>query len=378
MHVLLITTAYKNKFNPVNSLFYFDQAKALLSNGCKVGVICPMPITIPNILKSKRFNFSDEFYNDSGIPTYVKPFISYPKLKKRTARVRLEKGKQLFKKYIEENGTPDIIHVHTFLAGEIAIWIKETYKISYIVTEHSSGFVRNNYNKNAIDLAEEVYSKSQHNVAVSEPFCALLTDKFRKQFTYIPNVVDTHFFKPQLKKAENKIFTFLNIANLDKNKNQIGLIKAFKKTFFGQENYHLRIVGDGPEFKKLSAFINNEELNSQVHLLGRQKRDQVKLEIQRSDCFVLSSFHETFGVVLIEAMSCGVPVISSKSGGPESIITDSKLGVLCDLENLEHELLKITNAEFDSSYIRKYVIDNFSEDVISSRLISIFKESKNS
>ena len=112
--------------------------------------------------------------------------------------------------------------------------------------------------------------------------------------------------------------------------------------------------------------------------MGRQKRDQVKLEIQRSDCFVLSSFHETFGVVLIEAMSCGVPVISSKSGGPESIITDSKLGVLCDLENLEHELLKITNAEFDSSYIRKYVIDNFSEDVISSRLISIFKESKNS
>ena len=83
MHVLLLTTAYKNKFNHVNSLFFYDQAKALLNNGCKVGVISPIPITFNTILKSKRFVFSDEFYDDDKIKTYVRPFLSIPKLKKR-------------------------------------------------------------------------------------------------------------------------------------------------------------------------------------------------------------------------------------------------------------------------------------------------------
>ena len=53
MHVLLLTSAYKNKFNPINALFFYDQARALLNNRFKVGVICPMPITFVNILKSK-------------------------------------------------------------------------------------------------------------------------------------------------------------------------------------------------------------------------------------------------------------------------------------------------------------------------------------
>ena len=55
MHVLLLTTAYKNKFTPVNSLFFYDQAKALSNYGFKVGVICSMPITFSNILRSKKF-----------------------------------------------------------------------------------------------------------------------------------------------------------------------------------------------------------------------------------------------------------------------------------------------------------------------------------
>ena len=372
MHVLLLTSAYKNKFNPINALFFYDQARALLNNGFKVGVICPMPITFVNILKSKRFIFSDEFYDDDRIITYVKPFLSIPKQKKRTANIRLNEGKRLFKKYIKENGMPDIIHVHTFLAGEIALWIKDKYKIPFVVTEHSTGFARGIYNKRQLRTAKKVYTNSECNIAVSEPFCSLLKDKTLHNFKYIPNVVDTDFFTPLVKKSNTKKFTFLNVAHLDIKKNQLGLIKAFKKSFFGQNSFQLKIVGDGSELKNLSDFIRNEKLDQQVHLLGKKNRNEVKFEMQQADCFVLSSYHETFGVVLIEAMSCGLPVLSTKSGGPESIIKSSKLGKLCDLKDLDIEMLKIVKSNYNSDYIRKYVVNNFSEIPFSQSLSKIY------
>ena len=85
-----------------------------------------------------------------------------------------------------------------------------------------------------------------------------------------------------------------------------------------------------------------------MHLLGKKNRNEVKFEMQQADCFVLSSYHETFGVVLIEAMSCGLPVLSTKSGGPESIIKSSKLGKLCDLKDLDIEMLKIVKSNYNS------------------------------
>ena len=82
------------------------------------------------------------------------------------------------------------------------------------------------------------------------------------------------------------------------------------------------------------------------------------------DCFVLSSKIETFGVVLIEVMSCGLSVLS-QSGGPESIITNDDTWYIVSNEELE-TLKDITKKKFDSKLLRKYVIDHFSEDFINS------------
>ena len=73
-------------------------------------------------------------------------------------------------------------------------------------------------------------------------------------------------------------------------------------------------------------------------------------------------------------MSCGLPVLSTKSGGPESIIKNSKLGTLCDLKDLDKEMLKIVKSNYNSDYIRKYVVENFSEKIISKKLQSIYSE----
>lgn len=374
MHVLLLTSSYKSDFNQLSALFFRDQAMALKNNGCQVGVICPLPISFKSIWQKKSILFRDEFYNDYGINTYVRKFPSFPKMVSLRQALCFRVGKQLFKHYIEKNGIPDIIHVHTFWPGKLAIWIKENYDIPYVVTEHSSGFVRDLYSQKILDIAAKAYINSKHNFAVSKSLCKLLKNKFNTSFEFVPNVVDTTFFR-QTDNAKNKTeFVFLNIAHLNKNKNQSGLIQAFSKQFKGNLKYKLEIVGGGEEFTNLSNLINELGVENQVRMLGRKSREEVRAIIQRSDCFVLSSLHETFGVVLIEAMSCGLPVLSTKSGGPESIITSDQLGVLCELGDLEKGLKTISKRCFDASLIRNYAVSHFSEKVIAKVLIQNYNE----
>jgi glycosyltransferase involved in cell wall biosynthesis len=99
-------------------------------------------------------------------------------------------------------------------------------------------------------------------------------------------------------------------------------------------------------------------------------------QLQHSDAFVLSSNYETFGVVLVEAMSCGLPVVSTKCGGPESIIVNENLGLLVEptAKALAEGMQKMVQTHYDNTVIRNFAIENFSEKVISEKLIDIYKK----
>ena len=107
-------------------------------------------------------------------------------------------------------------------------------------------------------------------------------------------------------------------------------------------------------------------------LFGRASREEVLALMQKSNCFVLPSHYETFGVVLIEAMACGLPVLSTKSGGPESIITSNEYGFLCEENELSDMLEQMVVKDFDSVEIRKYVQNSFSENAFITCLHKIY------
>ena len=173
-------------------------------------------------------------------------------------------------------------------------------------------------------------------------------------------------------------FNFINIAFYRKNKNQNILIKAFSKSFRNKENIKLTIVGSGPEYDNLNELILNLGMQKQIILYGEANREEVRELLQTSDAFILSSEYETFGVVVIEAMACGLPVISTKCGGPESIIQDDKVGILTEIneDSLSSALTFMYNniENYDSKYIRKYVEDNFSEEAVYLQIQNIYKD----
>ena len=380
MHILIIPSWYPTQNNQLSGIFFKEQAEALAKKEC-IDVGC---ISLNE--SSPRYMFIDKKklvdYYEQDINSVKTIGILYPipnRFKSLRTFIRKIIFKILFRRYIKKYGKPDILHLHHFAYGDLVQWVVKTYNIPYIVTEHASGFSRNIYNDKELFYAKNIFLESKANLCVSNELKQLLESKFCINFEYLPNSVDTDFFKMGNrvdKRGKQEKLNFINIAFMNKNKNQKLLIEAFAKAFECHKNVYLTIVGNGIEYESLDALIEKFNMQNQIKLYGVANRKEVLELLQSSDAFVLSSKHETFGVVLIEAMSCGLPVISTKSGGPESIIVDDKIGILVDnnIDSLVSGLVKTYDTDYNNVYIRNYVIQEFSSETISKKLIEIYEE----
>lgn len=375
MHILLIPSWYISSYNPLAGIFFKEQAEALAKYN-KVGVIAIQEISIREIVNQKKLYFENKNFIENDVETYILQYPALPKLHKIRRKIKSLLFKKLFKRYVKENGMPDIVHLHSYMNGELAIWVKEKYNIPYVVTEHFSGFSRDIVSEEDMDRAKNIFKKSAYNIAVSEEFVKLLNSKFNYEFKYIPNIVNIDFFNIKTDMAKEG-FEFINIAFLNKNKNQEMLINAFHRAFKNKSRIKLTIVGDGPEYDNLKALITELNIEEQVSLYGRASREEVKKLLQESNAFVLSSRYETFGVVVIEALASGLPVVATKCGGPESIINDN-IGLLSEIDenSLAKNLIQMrkNRLNYNPNYIRNYVKDNFSEEVIVQQLKDVYEK----
>lgn len=375
MHVLILPTRYPNWYNQESNIFFKDQAEALASQNTKVSILALIPITIQDILRKKTLKFGLEIIESKGITTYRYLFPVPPKSKWIQQIIRCVVGKYLLKKYILKDKIPDVVHVHTFIAANLAIHLKTKYNIPYVITEHSSIFLRGLATNYDIKLAQKAFQSSNRNIAVSQNFKHILEDLFKSKFVYIPNVVDTNFFRPT-NVDKYRDFTILNIANLNPNKNQKLLISSFSKIHESFPNIKLRIGGEGPERENLNSLILELGLEEEVTLLGKLTRSGVLAEMQQSHVFALTSKFETFGVVLVEAMACGVPVISTKCGGAESIVESNVNGILIEETLFDKGLTTLIEnySTYDSKGIVLNVEKQFSNTSVISQLLTVYKD----
>ena len=379
-HILIIPSWYVNSYNEIAGSFFREQAIALAKNqNLKVGLISVQPIGIKPIIKTKKLKFKRSYFIDNKVHTYLFEYPHLVRTENIAEFIRLKIFKTIFLEYIKKHGLPDIVHLHSFYAGKIALWLKDVYKIPYVVTEHSTAFARDILTLSQKKLAQQVFTSANLNIAVSEQFKNLLEQIFKVNFHYLPNILNREFISHNLNESlkYNSEFIFINVASLDKKKNQALLIKSFYNTFSKDKDIKLWIVGDGPEYSNLKKLIEELKLSDQVTLIGRVSRDKVKVLLSKSNAFVLSSQVETFGVVIIEALAMGLPVIATKCGGPESIITNKNLGLLVENDDEEamYRALKqifVNYKDFDRNFLIEYVKSNFSEQTIVLKLISIY------
>ena len=138
----------------------------------------------------------------------------------------------------------------------------------------------------------------------------------------IYNLVDINMINEKKKQPidiKKERFTFVTIGRLDTGKNHKLLVKAIKDI-----EADLWIIGDGELKNNLELIIDNLKLKDRVKLLGRQNNPYKFLD--KADCFVFSSNHEGFPNVLLEALACRLPVISTDcQSGPREILAPNSI-----------------------------------------------------
>ena len=148
------------------------------------------------------------------------------------------------------------------------------------------------------------------------------------QIEILPPPVDTQYFTPGLASPEERDKIIFNVGRLDDpRKNVPLLLDAFAQ--FRQSHPEFRLVLGGQPGLTERA-ISDRQLNGFVDLLGPISESDKRKWLQRSYLYVLTSVQEGFGIVLVEAMACGLPVISTRSGGPEDVIRHGETGELVD------------------------------------------------
>lgn len=378
MHVLILPSWYPLNNEDLNGCFFREQVHALSRAGIQVGVIAPQFRSLRQGVKAITGSYDAEIWMDNNIPTYFKHGVfCFPKVPYLDLHRWVKAGLKLFERYIQEQGKPDVIHVHSLLlAGPLALEIHNKYNIPYCVTEHSSTFARGLVPNWQWDKLIRVAKSSCACFAVSQALASLLEKKLSNtEWKVLPNLLDNQF--AQSKSIIKKKFQFCSVARLHENKGFDILLKAF--AIVRQEKPELKLIlgGDGPEKENLLKLAQTLNVEDAVTFTGALSRENVQLFMAESACFVLSSHVETFGVVVIEALSQGIPVIATKCGGPESIIVPGD-GILVEVANVNAlaQAMKevVENPElYDSDSIRQRCLERFSEKAFILRVEEIYK-----
>ena len=155
---------------------------------------------------------------------------------------------------------------------------------------------------------------------------------------YIPNIID----KMPKKVAELKSNRLISVGRLSPEKGYIDLVKLFNLLQKNHPKWTLDIIGDGSEKDRLVRYIDSHNLNDKITLHGFRDKDYIDKMLNQASLYVMTSYTESFGIVLIEAMSHGVPCIAfSSAEGARELINSGSNGYLIKNRNFEAMIKKI-------------------------------------
>ncbi len=379
MNILIVPSWYEARPGAQLGSFFREQALALKRAGCNV-IVADATFQSMRRLKGKKL-FSIQKKDDEGLLTYSYyiPTFGLMRMPKLGAKVYTKNLERLFRTISGDGHEIDVIHAHSFYcAGVGAVRLGKKLDIPVVVTEHSGAIISRKLDAQKANLLKETVDKSERFICVGNGLKKAVIDYTQtiKNITVIPNMVDKIFTYKEDKRSEP--FHFISIGNLIQSKRFDLTIKAFAKCFRDNSKVVLTIVGDGPLREELKILAKEQNVDRQVVFTGRLDRNSVACELQKSNVFVLASDYETFGVVYIEAMACGVPVIGTRNGGADDIINEG-CGILVDTNDVDQladsmNELYLNWQDVNRTRIEAGCVEKYGENSVCERILETYKE----
>lgn len=268
---------------------------------------------------------------------------------------------------------PDLVHIHFSIYYS---WVLDSVcrklNIPYCITEHASFFETSMKRRFFGPRTRKALNHANRVFAVSEALKKIMLRYVNREIDVKFNIVDPDLFRPdeEERQAKRNGSRFITVGSLDENdkKGYELLIESLWmiKQRSPELEFQCDIIGSGPNRSKLEAMVQKYKLQPNVKFLGDIPNHEMARYYNQADFFVSSSRSETFGVAAVEAMCCGLPVVTTISGGPEEFVTE-KEGIIVGKASAEAisegiQRMIVNCPHYDRKHIRSYINNLFSRD----------------
>jgi teichuronic acid biosynthesis glycosyltransferase TuaC len=388
INVLVLSRNYPNGVLPFLGPWVQQWAKFTMS-ACQVRVVAPVPYypPLPGPSDFRRFRQVPFQESVDGIQVSHPRFLTGPGL--TTHNVESEAYYWGVSKTVEQlwrEAPFDVIHAHfIYPDGVVGARLARRYGVPLVITEHAFWqpwldqypLVR----KQAVAAAHA----SAFHIAVSQSVrqnIAQFTGE-SDRLRVIPVGVDMEVFTPLPAGQQPESDSILYVGRIHETKGVDVLLNAMRLLVERRPTVRLSLIGGSfyPQWREQEERLKRlaEEINliQHVRFLGVQPSDQVAEAMRRSTLLVLPSRRETLGAVLIEALACGTPVVATRCGGPEDVVTESvgRLVPKEDPSSLAEAMEEVLDQRqrYDRQMLRKYVADHFSWNRVAEQTIELYR-----
>ncbi|MDD5888721.1 MAG: glycosyltransferase [bacterium] len=224
--------------------------------------------------------------------------------------------------------------------------------------------------------------------AIHLDYLVLVSDALRKYYkkelrtsqckcVFIPNILDS-IPKTSASLNEKRL---ISVGRLSSEKGYLDLLRIFSVLVKKHSDWHLDIIGDGDQRSILEEYISTHHLNDFVTLHGFQGKDYIDKLLHKSSIYVMTSYTESFGIVLIEAMSHGLPCVAFDSAeGAKELINSGMNGYLIKNRNMGAMIKKIEDLMMDKEARKKIgaagrkSVKKFAGDVVKEQWFDILEK----
>lgn len=257
----------------------------------------------------------------------------------------------------------DLIHVHYAVPHAVCgILAKQMldHKLKIMTTLHGTDITVLGYDPSLREIIRFAIEQSDVVTAVSEDLARQTRELVQttKPIETVYNFVDERVYTRNEVTERKKRYgiddeerVFIHISNFRPVKRVPDVIRSFK-LISEQMKAKLLLIGEGPDLEEVKRLIYEFDLEDNVLVLGRQ--NQIADFLSMSDLLLLLSEKESFGLVALEAMACGVPVIATNTGGIPEVVIDGETGYLCDVGAVECIAEKAVHLLTDESRYERF------------------------
>ena len=380
MKVLVASRLYPSSAYPSRGTFVHEQVRFLNAH-CDLEIISPIPYfpPLPGRGRWSAYGRVGQRETLDGLEVRYPRYLSFPRRLFFTG---------LWRRYLGAlrragGSVPDLIHAHlAYPDGLAAIEYGRQVNRPVVISVHGHD-VREIPDacsewralvSRALTGAELVIASSG-DVRERVRELGVADDRIRS----IPQGVDCSLFRGADRQPGDGGWQLLYVGRFDVRKGMGVLLEAMHEVRRERGDVRLRLVGGSPVSGTVDDFREQARgLEDCVEFVDEKSHEDIPALMAAADVFVLPSFYDSFGIVLIEAMACGLPVVATRCGGPEDIVEEG-MGMLVgvgDARALARGILTVLNEYegFDRAEIRRRIEAQYDYRGVAERIYGVYEE----